>query len=127
MSIYELPNTRDYYSAESCTLTPLSRDRVDASCAHMSKLTRLEVFMRGWSATVNEQPVPIDLSDGVFQTVDLPAGASRIEFTYEPPWFKPALAAATVALLLVFVVFATGLVAALLLKFPRGKNEASSC
>jgi uncharacterized membrane protein YfhO len=63
--------------------------------------------MRGWSATVNGKTVPVGLSeDGTFQTVDLPAGASRIEFQYEPLGFKWALAAACAALLLVFAVFA---------------------
>jgi hypothetical protein len=106
MSIYELPGTRDYFSAEACALKPSSHDRVDASCARPSKLTRLELSMRGWSATVNGEAVPIGLSDGVFQTVDLPAGEKRIEFTYEPPGFKPALGAAGAALLLVLAVFA---------------------
>jgi hypothetical protein len=105
MSIYELPNTRDYFSARACTLTPLSHEHVDASCADPSKLLRLELSVRGWSATVNGQPVPIDLSDGVFQTIDLPAGEARVEFTYQPPGFKLALAAAGAALLLVLAVF----------------------
>ena len=105
MSIYELPNTRDYFSARACTLTPLSHEHVDASCADPSKLLRLELSVRGWLATVNGQPVPIDLSDGVFQTIDLPAGEARVEFTYQPPGFKLALAAAGAALLLVLAVF----------------------
>jgi hypothetical protein len=103
MSIYELPNTRDYFSAESCTLHVLSRDRIDASCARPSALIRLEVSTRGWSATVNSKPVPIGLSDGVFQTIDLPTGDARVEFTYEPLGFKPAAAAAGTALLLVWL------------------------
>jgi hypothetical protein len=107
MSIYELPDTRPYFSADSCALKPFSHDRVDAWCTHPSKLTRLEVAMRGWSATVNGHLLPIGLSDGVFQTIDLPAGKAHVEFTYEPlPGFKPALAVAGAALLLLFTVFA---------------------
>jgi hypothetical protein len=100
MSIYELPNTRDYFSAPSCTFVPLSHDRVDASCTRSSKLIRLELFMQGWSATVNGQPAPIGISDGVFQTIDLPAGDVRVRFTYQPPGFKLALVAAAAAALL---------------------------
>jgi hypothetical protein len=104
MSIYELPNTRGYFSAPSCTFVPLSHDRVDASCTRSSKLIRLELFMQGWSATVNGQPAPIGISDGVFQTIDLPAGDVRVRFTYQPPGFKLALVAAAAALLFVCAV-----------------------
>jgi uncharacterized membrane protein YfhO len=65
--------------------------------------------MRVWSATVNSQPVPIGLSAGVFHTIDLPAGEARIEFTYEPQGFNPALAAAGAALLLVLALLARAL------------------
>jgi hypothetical protein len=105
MSIYELPNTRDYFSAPSCTFVPLSHDLVNASCTRSSKLIRLELFMQGWSATVNGQPAPIVVSDGVFQTIDLPAGDVRVRFTYEPPRFKLALVAAATSLLFVCAVF----------------------
>jgi hypothetical protein len=107
MTIYALPGTRDYFSADSCELKPVSHDRVDASCPGPSKLLRLELYMRGWSATVNGQTMPVGLSeDGTFQSIDLPAGASRIEFQYEPHGFKWALGAACAALLLVLAVFA---------------------
>ncbi len=43
MSVYELPSTRAYFSAESCALHVLSRDRIDTSCAHPGTLTRLAV------------------------------------------------------------------------------------
>jgi uncharacterized membrane protein YfhO len=61
--------------------------------------------MQGWSATVNGEPAPIGISDGVFQTIDLPAGDARIRFTYEPPGFKLALVAAATALLFVCSAF----------------------
>ena len=104
MSIYELPNKRSYFSAPSCTLAPLSHDRVDASCTRASQLLRLELFMPGWSATVNGQPAAIALSDGVFQDIDLPAGNAQVRFTYEPPGFRLALLAAVAALLIVCAV-----------------------
>jgi hypothetical protein len=107
MTIYELPGTRDYFSADKCELKPVSHDCLDAVCSSPSKLLRLELYMRGWSAIVNGRTMPVCLSeDGTFQTVDLPAGASRIEFQYEPLGFKWALVAASAALLLIFAVFA---------------------
>jgi len=105
MSIFQLPGTRNYFSAEFCVLKALSHDRVDTSCARPSKLMRLEVNVRGWSATVDGRPSPISLSEGVFQTIDLPSGKARIEFSYEPSGFKPAMVAAGAALLLILTVF----------------------
>lgn len=105
MNIYELPNTRDYFSAPSCTFVPLSHDRVDASCTRPSKLIRLELFMQGWSATVNGKPAPIGISDGVFQAIDLPAGSASVRFTYEPPGLKLSLVAAVASMLFVCAMF----------------------
>lgn len=109
MNIYQLSDTRDYFSAPSCVLKSLSRDRINTSCAHPSKLTRLELFMRGWSATVNGYPVPIGRSGGVFQIIDLPAGEAHVEFAFYPPGFKPALALAGATLLLVLATLARAL------------------
>jgi uncharacterized membrane protein YfhO len=57
--------------------------------------------MRGWTAAVNNTAVPIGLADNTFQTINLPAGDSRIQFNYEPPGGKLALSVALAALLTV--------------------------
>lgn len=113
MVVYEIPGVRDYASAEGCTLNLMTRDRIDAVCTRPSTLARLEVHMRGWQATVNGKPVPIGLSDDTFQTVELPAGATRVEFTYAPMGMNAALAMAGAALLLILAVLARGIVACL--------------
>lgn len=104
MDIYQLPDTRDYFSAPSCALKPLSRNRINTSCRRPSKLTRLELFMRGWSATVNDSAAPIRRSDTVFQSIELPAGEAQVEFAFYPPGFKPALACAGATLFLVLAL-----------------------
>lgn len=104
MDVYEVPGVRNYVSAEGCKLTPVTRDRIDSVCMYPSMLVRLEVHMRGWQATINGKPVPIGLSDDTFQTIELPAGAARVEFTYAPTGMNAALAMAGVALLLVLAV-----------------------
>jgi hypothetical protein len=91
LNIYELPGTRAYVSAGSCTVIPLSRDRIETSCANPTKLTRLEVRMRGWSATINGQSVPIGLADDTFQTLDLPSGIAEVQFEYRPTGILAAL------------------------------------
>ena len=101
MRVYELSGTRPYLSARGCVLTPASRDRVEASCEAPSQLLRLEVAMRGWSARVNGAQAVIREAEGTFQEVALPAGLSSVEFSYEPALFRPALALAGLALLVV--------------------------
>lgn len=96
--VYRLRDVRDYLSADGCRLQPASRDDVRASCARPSRLTRLELALPGWSATVDGAPAPVATVEGAFQAVDLPAGDSHVAFRYAPRGFAPALAAAGVAL-----------------------------
>ncbi len=105
MGVYELPGSRDYFSANSCMVAPLSYDRVATSCSGPSRLIRLEANMRGWSATVNRLTAPIEPFEGAFQMVDLPPGNARVVFTFEPPGFRLALVCAGLALLLILAVF----------------------
>jgi hypothetical protein len=107
MNIFELPTARDYFSSDTCTLKPVSHDRVDADCPQPAHLTRLELHMRGWTATVNGAAAAIALADNTFQTIDLPAGTSHVEFAFTPPDGKPALMAALASLLFVLAVFAS--------------------
>jgi hypothetical protein len=100
VTIYEIPGARDYFSADACELTPLSHDQVEAACSQPSQLLRLELYMHGWSATVDGKPVTVDLREDAFQGVALPAGRTRIEFAYSPQWFTEALIAACAALAL---------------------------
>lgn len=109
MSAYELPDVRNYVSAEGCRVTAVSRDLVDTSCSQPSKLTRLELWMRGWSASVNDVPAEVGLTDGAFQGVQLPAGKARVRFRYEPHGFRQAIAAAGFALSLVCTILAWAL------------------
>ena len=101
MRVYELSGTRPYFSADGCVLTLASRDSVEASCAAASQLLRLEVAMRGWSVQVNGAPTVLREAEDTFQEVALPAGLSRVEFSYEPALFRPALALAGLALLVI--------------------------
>ncbi len=104
MTIYEIPGTRNYFTAPGCTVTPVSHDLVDTRCEAPSELLRLELFMKGWSADVSGKPADVVLRDGAFQGVALPAGQSRVAFTFRPAGFSAAVAAAGCALLLVLAV-----------------------
>ncbi len=103
-SVYQLSGTRDYFTAKGCELKPRSHDSVEATCAAPSRLTRLELAMEGWSASIDGTPTTIGIAEDIFQTVSVPAGRSRIIFSFTPRWFYHSLVAAALALLV--VVFA---------------------
>jgi hypothetical protein len=105
-TVYEMPNTRGYFTAPLCNLKPQTHDIVEADCSADSSLLRLETHMKGWSADVNGRRVKIALTEGIFQTISLPAGKSLVSFQYEPPGIWAAIAAAAGAgLLCIFGLF----------------------
>jgi hypothetical protein len=71
----------------------------DAVCAAPATLIYRGMADPGWRATVNGSPVAITIQDGVFQRVNLPAGSSRVSFTYAPPHAELALLAAALGVL----------------------------
>lgn len=85
MRIYDVSGTRSYLHAEGCSVAPRSRTVADVDCARPARLERLELWMPGWTASVNGQDVPVVRAAEIFQSIDLPAGRSRIEFRYWPP------------------------------------------
>ena len=102
--VFELAHVRAYASADRCRVVTLTHDRLQASCLEAAKLTRLEAALPGWSALVNGVQVPVGTVEDAFQTVDLPAGMSQVDFSYSPWGFKPALAAAGAALVSIVLV-----------------------
>jgi hypothetical protein len=101
--IMEIPGVRKYMTAESCDIKMVSWDEAYSTCAKPTKMTRLELFMEGWSATVNGAAVHLDLSEDVFQTIDLPAGGSHLVFTYRPKFFGASMGISISTLLLILV------------------------
>ncbi|MEA1650108.1 hypothetical protein UAJ10_13945 [Nitrospirillum sp. BR 11164] len=96
MQIDALSNPRPYFSADGCHLAPVSRERLAADCAAPATLTRLELFMPGWGATVNGREQVVEADGPLFQRVELPAGRSEVVFHYTPPhmgWGYGAFAA----------------------------------
>jgi hypothetical protein len=89
MRIFELPSPAPYFNAPAgCMLTPKDRNLVLAQCDAPSKLSRLELFMPGWRATVNGADAPVARTGEIFQAVDLPAGHSEIRFAFLPMHMK---------------------------------------
>jgi hypothetical protein len=58
-----------------------------------------ESFFDGWTATVNGRPTRILPANYAFRAVEVPAGASRIEFRYWPPGLTAGLAISGVSVM----------------------------
>ncbi|MEA1650109.1 hypothetical protein UAJ10_13950 [Nitrospirillum sp. BR 11164] len=117
MDIVELPGARPYFTADGCQLTPDSREAVTADCPAPAALTRLELFMPGWTATLNGATATVGQDGPLFQKVDLPAGRSDVRFHYRPPHMGWGYAAFLVGL---------GLAAASALPFARNRRSAAT-
>lgn len=85
MTIVALPAPTPYFTAPGCELTASSRDNLTAFCSEPSRLTRLELHMAGWRASINGYDVPVDRTGEIFQQIALPSGKSTIEFAFAPP------------------------------------------
>jgi len=82
--IYQMPYTKAYVTVSNgCTIVMKSRDDMTTSCSEPAKLTRLELYFPGWSATVNGKTVRID-KDKIYQSIALPKGTATIRFSYTP-------------------------------------------
>ena len=100
-TVFEMTETRDYATAPGCRIEAQTHQHMVAECAQPARLTRLEVFMRGWTARVNGAATPVLPIEETFQSIELPAGRSVIDFSYDPAGVRPAfwLAVATLSCL----------------------------
>lgn len=105
MRVFELANPAPYFSAPGCTLVADTRNSVEADCTAASSVTRLELFMRGWRATVNGEATPIAQTGEIFQRIALPAGRSTIRFEFAPPFIGWAWAAFVIGWILFAIAF----------------------
>jgi uncharacterized membrane protein YfhO len=49
-------------------------------------VVRLESFTPNWKASINGTPATVSMYEGLFQSVEVPAGTSVLRFTYECPY-----------------------------------------
>ncbi len=83
--VFRLPNAAPYFGAakDACKLTVISHQFLRASCPAAGTLIRRELFYPGWQAFVNGRAVEVR-ADSIFQSINLPAGDSTVEFRYLP-------------------------------------------
>lgn len=92
MKIFELPAYTPYFSGDDCTVQAISRDAAEVRCDRPTTIVRLESFTPSWKASIDGKPVKVSMVDGLFQSVEVPAGASSLRFTYGCPhgnWTGP--------------------------------------
>ena len=101
MDIWELPNPAPYFEVTKggpCTVQASEREVVTVDCVHPAKLMRRELYMPGWSVSINgTKSVPVE-QDGIFESTALTAGRNLAHFNFVPPHEGIALAAALVGI-----------------------------
>jgi len=101
--IYQLPSPVPFFTASGgCRVTPLGWDVARVVCTQPAVLTRRELSVPGWTATVAGKGAAVQTVDGTFESTAVPAGASLVRFTFAPPHAARA-----------FVAFFAGLLAVL--------------
>ena len=91
MDIWEVPEPAPYYEVMQggpCTLAAEQREDVSAMCSSPAKLRRRELYMPGWNARKNGSAVEAVQQDGIFQTVTLPTGSSKVHYNFTPPYME---------------------------------------
>ena len=108
-AIYEMPAPRPFFSTSStaCTVTSSSVNVAHVSCPKgPATLVRTELMMAGWRAYVNGRVVPMAATEGVYQTIDVPAGSSTVTYSFLPPHEKFAGLGAFAGVLIIAGSFA---------------------
>ena len=102
-NVFELPHPANYFETLGgpCQLSTKSREALSASCAAPAVLLRHEYFYPGWRASINGREGQIS-PQSIFQTINLPAGDSKISFFYRPTHIGWAYLCAAAGLFLLF-------------------------
>lgn len=103
--IDELRAAEPYVAADGCTVTASSRTDVLADCRGTSSLCRLELNLSGWTAKVNGREAALTTCGEIFQSVAMPAGRSRVTFSFEPPYVRAALICSALGVMIAIAVF----------------------
>lgn len=103
IEIFQLPTPGDYFQDISgkCIISSQSRDNLSLNCPSSTSLVRKELYISGWSATANAKPVALSQEASLFQKVQVPAGKTKLEFSYLPPFMEFGVGALMIGLGLV--------------------------
>jgi hypothetical protein len=103
--VYEMPDPTSLFSDEdrNCAVRQFGVDVATVRCDGPSVLQRAELWMPGWSVSINGRSARLRQSQMSLQLVDVPAGTATIRYSFAPPHanlgFLAALLAVVAALL----------------------------
>ncbi len=82
-----------------CSVTSPRPERVELRCDSRAGgyATLLDAWARGWSATLDGRPAPVEAADGVFRAVRVPPGPHAIAFEYAAPGLRAGIGVAAAA------------------------------
>ena len=98
MAILELPHSSPYFSFVSgagCRVSESTRTALQTDCVQDAVLVRRELYYPGWRASVNGSSREVRRDGDIFQSVSVPAGRSKVVFSYVPSrmgWIEASLA-----------------------------------
>lgn len=100
--IVELPHPAPLFEASDrrCVVRALNGTTATVNCKSPSTLLYRELYMPGWNVRVNGRAASTTPSGPLFQSVDVPAGASIVQFAFTPRHEDAAFAAVLLGLVL---------------------------
>jgi hypothetical protein len=104
--VYQLPSPAPLFSAAGarCTIETQGWDDATVRCPRPAQLVRRVLTFPGWGATVGGRATSVHRADGLFQSISLPAGTSRVQFTFAPPYSDWASVGALVGAVLIIAI-----------------------
>jgi hypothetical protein len=100
--VFELPAPQSLFvvaQGGGCLKATRAIDTLGLLCNSPATIVRHELYMSGWTATVNGRTVPVT-QRGAFQEVQVPKGGAVVHFTFAPPHLDLALIGFGLGLLL---------------------------
>jgi len=96
--IYRMAGAAPYFEVAGgpCVLRVFTREKLDAVCKRPATLLRRELYYPGWRVERDGRAAQMQRAGKVFQSMELPEGASHIRWHYVPP-FSGLIAALFVA------------------------------
>jgi small basic protein len=117
--IFEVPSPQRLYRAQGvgCRVESQTISSATVDCSSSGTLYREELFMSGWTATIDQRTVKVDPA-GIYQRIALPPGRSTVGFSFTPQHMDWALAG--------FVIGAITWIGGLYLLLIRRRNRVTS-